>query len=154
MGFFFYNTDADSLTRRGRYPVLIKQMFAATSGPRTYGEQLRQLSPTDVLFMYENGVGVVAVGTVIEHWDEVTQKPPKYYQPGDDGFDHEYRIKVKWFLDLSSCPVRIDELRDKTGYTPRGTIRRIVKRQNEIEDLIEERKAAIARTETNRRTKR
>jgi len=83
MSLFLYNTDADSLSRTGRFPLLTKQGFAATSGPITFGEQLGKLSPTDTLLMYENGVGVVAVGIVSEYWDQRTHKPPKYYQRGD-----------------------------------------------------------------------
>jgi len=33
MNYYFYNTDANSLSRDGRFPILIKEGFAATSGP-------------------------------------------------------------------------------------------------------------------------
>lgn len=144
MAYFFYNTDADSLARQGRYPVLLQHRIAATSGPYSFGEQLGQLAPGDILLMYENRVGVVAVGTVTEYWDRITHQPPIYYQPGDDGFEHEYRIAVAWWLNLSACPVGIDELRERAGYTPRGTITRIATRQAEVEQLIEDRRVALA----------
>jgi len=144
MTFFFYNTDADSLVRQGRYPVLLQHGIAGTSGPYSFGEQLGQLAPGDLLLMYENRVGVVAVGTVTGWWDRATHQPPIYYQPGDDGFEHEYRVPVAWWLDLSGCPVGMDELRDRLGYTPRGTITPIVSRQAEAEQLIQERRSALA----------
>jgi hypothetical protein len=138
MDYFFYNTDANSLSRDGRFPILIKGGFAATSGPRRFGEKLDRLSPGDAVLMYENGRGVVAVGIVCEHWDRKTHRPPLYYQPGDDGFDHEYRIEVDWFLDLSDNPVSVKELKQRAS-TPRGAINRIVKWRHEIEAIIEER---------------
>jgi len=136
MAYFFYNTDADSLARQGRYPVLIQQGFAATSGPYSFGEQLNQLSPEDTLLMYENRVGIVAVGRVRDYWDQVTHRPAIYYQPGDEGFEHEYRIGVDWHLDLSANPVSIGELRERIGYNPLGAVRRIVAKQAEVEQII------------------
>lgn len=142
MAYFFYNTDANSLSRKGRYPVLIQHRFAASSGPYTFGEKLGRLTPgDDTLLMYENKVGIVAVGTVCEHWDRATHQPPIYYQPGSGGFEHEYRIGVHWFLDLSARPIGIDELRERVGYIPLGSLVRIVKHQAAIEQLIEERQA-------------
>jgi len=88
--------------------------------------------------MYENGLGVVAVGTVLEHWDQKSHELPLYYLPGDGGFDHEYRIKVDWFLDLSEKPIRVQDLKQRAS-TPRGAIDRIVKWRAEVENMIEER---------------
>jgi len=133
---FFYNTDGGT----GQYPVLIQHGFAATSGPYSIGEQLGELAPGDTLLMYENRVGVVAVGTVREHWDRLTHRPPIYYLPDIDGFEHEYRIAVDWCLDLSDHPISIEELRARLGYTPCGAVSRIVKRQAEVEKLIRDRR--------------
>ena len=90
MDYYFYNIDANSLSRDHRFPILIKQGIAATSGPIRFGKELGRLSPGDTLLMYENRLGVVAVGTVLEQWDGKTHTPPLYYLPGDDGFDHEF----------------------------------------------------------------
>jgi putative restriction endonuclease len=142
MDYFFYNTDAKSLRGEGRFRILIEQGFAATSGPRSFGEQLETLSPGDNLLMYENGLGVVAVGTVLENWDGKTHKPPLYYRPGDDGFSHEYQIKVDWFLDLSQKPIALELLRQRFGsphYTPRGAISpKIVKWRSQVQRMIDE----------------
>jgi hypothetical protein len=128
--------------------VLIAGSFAAAGGDRErYGEQFRQLASGDTLLMYENGVGVVAVGRVLEEWDGVTHATPQYYQPAElgdlDGGPYEYRIPVKWFLDLSGAPIDIERLRERFGYkqgaTPtRGTIDKIVKQRDEVAALIEE----------------
>lgn len=94
--------------------------------------------------MYENSVGVVAIGTVQEHWDGITQRPAIYYQPGDDGFEFEHRITVEWFLDLSEIPIGVNVLRERIGYNPLGAVRRIVARKVQVEQIIEECKTALS----------
>lgn len=154
MSLFLYNTDADSLSRKGRFPLLIDQGFAATSGPITFGKQLGKLSPTDTLLMYENGVGVVAVGIVSECWDQLTHKPPKYYQPGDEGFSHEYRIRVTWDRSFADSPITVDQIRSRIGYIPQGAVVRIAKWQDEMEDLVREHEVLQKNGKKSRRTKR
>lgn len=151
MNYFFYNTDANALSEepRPRFPVLIERGFAAVGGDRQqFGEQLGQLEPGDILLMYENGVGVVAIGQVRERWDGVSHTTPQYYMPvemdGLTGGPFEYRIAVEWFLDLSSSLIGIDQLRERFGYTPRGTVRRIVEQRTEAARLIEESRAVLS----------
>jgi hypothetical protein len=81
--------------------------------------------------MYENRLGVVAVGTVLEHWDGKKHTSPLYYG------DYEYRIKVDWYLDLSENPITVQKLK-RSASTPRGAINRIVKWRAKIEQMIEE----------------
>lgn len=145
MDYFFYNTDARSLSEapRPRFPVQIKQDFAAVGGDKQKdGEQLRQLALEDILLMYEDGVGVVAVGRVLEKWDGRSHRTPEYYKPveasGLTGGAVEYRIAVEWFVDLTDSPIGIGQLREQLGYTPRGTVRRIVEQRNTVAKLIEE----------------
>ena len=151
---FLYNTDAGSLSEKGRYPLLIEQGFAATSGPIRFGEHLGKLSPGDTLVMYENGVGIVASGIVRHSWDRISHTPPKYYKPGDHDFPlepsaaqefpSEYRISVNWNL-IFDIPITVDQIRGRIGYIPRGTIVRIEKWQNELDDLISKHAAAQRR---------
>lgn len=145
MDYYFFNTDVSCLDGKSRVGVLIKKGIAATSGERSYGEQLGKLAERDTLLMYENNRGVVAVGTVLETWDGKTHKKPWYYPPSyQGGFDHEYRIKVKWFLDLSDKPITLEELREhihSPKFTPRGAVsQKAVKWRTEIEELIAERR--------------
>jgi hypothetical protein len=125
MDYFFYNTDANALSEqpRPRFKVLIEQGFAAVGGDRQhFDEQLGQLAPDDVLLMYENGVGVVAVGRVRERWDGLSHTSPQYYKlaemSGLTGGPYEYRIAVGWFLDLSDSPIEIEQLRERLSYFP------------------------------------
>src|SRR5262249_52972929 len=126
MAFFFYNTDD------GDYHKLIKRGYAVTGGPRKFGKQLEQLRGLDTLLMYENGTGVVAIGRVREEWDRKAHKNVWYY-PDDP---HEYRVKVKWYRDLSDSPISIARLKRALGYQPRWAVRRIRKRAAEIAKLI------------------
>ena len=141
--YFFYNTDADSLVAapRPRYQTLIAQGFAATGGPRRYGEQLSQLAPGDTLLMYENRIGIVAIGTVLKQWDGISHENMLYYKNGegcidDHGQEREYRIKVEW--QCLPRAISVKELRRQFGYTPRGTVRRIVKRRAQVDRMIAE----------------
>lgn len=138
--YFFYNTDAKSMGGERRFSVLLQHGFAATSGPRSFGEQLGQLSPGDTLLMYENGLGVVAIGTVLECWDGQSHATPVYYLRGVGGFHdsgHEYRIQVDWFLDLAKNPITVAEIKKHIGATPRGAVKRIVKRRAEVARMID-----------------
>lgn len=101
--------------------------------------------------MYENGVGVVAVGRVRQRWDGVSHTTPRYYTPAElsglDGGPHEYRVAVEWFLDLTDAPLGIEALRERFGYKPgaaitRGTIDKVVKQRAEVAGLIEESRAS------------
>jgi len=141
MDYYFYNTDAGSLVGPPRFHRLIEQGLAITGGAWRFGEKLEALVPGDTLLMYENGVGVVAIGTVLNHWPRESHKDLLYYEPGDvcvneEGDECEYRIKVDWFRDLSESPISVQELRTRLGYTPRGTISKITKWRAEIEGIV------------------
>jgi hypothetical protein len=151
MDYFFYNTDAKALSEQPqpRFHVLVELGFAAVGGDRhQFGEQLAQLAPDDVLLMYENGIGVVAIGRVRASWDGLSHATPQYYKSSEmsslTGGSYEYRIAVEWFLDLSGSPIGIEELRGRFGYTPRGTLRRIVEQRIEAARIIEESRVALA----------
>jgi len=140
MNYFFYNNDANALRGHRRTHVLIKEEIAVSGGPPSFGEQLRQLSTGDTLLMYENRVGVVAVGEVEESWDGKSHRKPIYYVLGQSYLDpaREYRIKVKWFIDLTNSPISFRNVKQRLGYQPRGTVRKIVKRRPEVESMVAE----------------
>jgi len=156
MNYFYYNTDASSISEEPllRFPVLINGGFAAVGGDREkFGVQLGHLAPNDLLLMYENGIGVVAIGRVLEYWDGVSHITPRYYSAteliGFEGDPHEYRISVEWFLDLSDSPIGIEQMRKRFGYKPkaaitRGAIDKIVKQRDSVAKLIEESQASMS----------
>lgn len=92
--------------------------------------------------MYENGVGIVAFGRVLEQWDERGHTHPLYYTPREVANfttgKHEYRIAVDWFIDLSQSPISIEQARDRIGFISSRTLQRIVKGRAKVEDLIDE----------------
>jgi hypothetical protein len=96
--------------------------------------------------MYENGVGVVAVGRVKERWDGLAHQKPMYYTLAEmkdlTGGAFEYRIAVDWFLDLSYSPIRVETIRERLGYTPRGAVQRIVEHRQEVARIIDELRTA------------
>lgn len=150
MEYFFYNTDASAIHEapRPRYPLLIEGGFAALGGDRKkFGEQFERLTPGDMLLMYENGVGVVAGGTVLKKWDGVTHTKPRYYTASElldlTGGPQEYRIAVDWFLDLRDVPISLSELGQRFGSptSVRGAIRPIKTHRDAVRELIEERQA-------------
>jgi hypothetical protein len=145
MDYFYYNTDVRSIRHepRPRYPVLIQQGFAAVGGDyEKYGGQFRQLNPGDVLLMYENGVGVVAIGEVQEKWDGASHSEPRYYHPDETvdltGGTSEYRIAVDWFLDLSAAPVSVTTLHDRIGFTAPQAVQKIGKGKLNTAQLVAE----------------
>jgi hypothetical protein len=151
MNYYIYNTDARALAGPPwpRFRILIDQHFAAAGGDRQrFGEQFRQLDKGDILLMYENGAGVVAVGRVTERWDGVQHKErPQYYTVEEmatlTGGPYEYRIPVGW-SDQSGNPITLADLRKhlhSAAFRPRGTVRRIVKHRVEIERIAEKRLA-------------
>lgn len=137
MNYFSYNTDGG----QRRFDVLIKKDLAATSGDyEKFGKQLGKLHKYDILLMYEDGLGIVAIGEVQEEWDGKPYSKPIYYIPGKDFPEgaNEYRIEVKWFLDISDFPLSVNELRDRIGYIPRGAVTPFIKWRHEIEKIIDE----------------
>jgi hypothetical protein len=134
MEWYFYNTDAKAFGGASEWRRLIAKRLAVTGGPRKFGEQLRQLQEGDILLMYHNGTGVVAVGEVLGRWDTKTHRDRSYYdEPGP-----EYRVSVHWFGDIAVNPITPDEL----GYIPRGAVQRIVKEKDRIRSLVEDRLSA------------
>lgn len=151
MDYFFYNTDARSLKEepRPRYQVLINNGLAVVGGDREkYGEQFRPIKPDDVLFMYENDIGVVSIGKAQEAWDGATHSDSLYYKPSEmddlDGGHQEYRIAVDWFLDLSAVPIGLNQLRERLGYTPMGAVQRVVTHRAKAANMVEELRQAHA----------
>ena len=133
MEYFFINTDASSFSGPHNLDVWFERNLAFTGGPKKFGEQLSKLSPGDICLMYDNGQGIVAVGRVLNKWNGKENPNPIYY----DGDDPEYSINVHWFIDLRGYQINVADVIKKVGYQPRGAVRRIVKRKEEIASLVD-----------------
>jgi len=132
MEYFFINTDASSFGGPHDLNVWFEKNVAFTGGPKKFGEQLSQLSPGDICLMYDNGQGIVAIGRVLDRWNGKEYRNPIYY----DGDDPEYRIKVHWFIDIRDNRIEVADVKRIVGYQPRGAVRRILKRKEEIVSLL------------------
>lgn len=144
MNYFFYNTDVRAIfdTPRPRFPILINNGFAAVGGNYRFGEKFEQLAINDILLMYENRRGILAIGKVKEKWNHQSYRTPLYYSTNEmtmltDGA-FEYRIAVDWFIDLSEKPIDILQVKERFGYTPRGAVKIILKQQLVAKKMIEE----------------
>ncbi|MFO0941547.1 MAG: HNH endonuclease [Pirellulales bacterium] len=136
MNYWFYNTDAKAFNgNRSAHRKLIAKGFAVTGGPEKFGLLLGRLEPGDTLLMYENKVGVLAVGTVLEQWDQKKHKGSWYYGPDEP---HDYRIAVDWYLDFIDSPISVENLRDAIGYIPRGALKKDIHKHEQIEELLAE----------------
>lgn len=149
MRYYFYNTDATSMrgAYQDRYKRLLGGSFAATGGPWKYGERLSRLSPGDVLLMYQNKVGVIAIGRVTSAWDHQAHTTPRYYtrqELATQPEPHEYRIPVLWYCDLTSSPIPVAKLRDVLS-VPRAALVLIKRKHAEAETLVQEAELAGCR---------
>src|SRR5680860_101814 len=141
MDYYIYNTDVRFLkgkTRR-RFRNLIDGNFAAAGGPRRYGKNFNKLKINDVLLMYVNKIGIVAVGKVQELWDGNSYTAPLYYTMeeikafGDGAF--EYRITVNWYQDFSDKPITAEHMRQSLVPLPPRALSKI-KRKTEVEEML------------------
>ena len=146
MRYYFYNTDALSMggAYQDRHKLLLEGRFAATGGPWKYGERLARLVPGDVLLMYQNTVGVIAIGRVTSGWDKQAHTTPQYYQHAELATQpepHEYRIPVDWYCDLTASPIPVATLRNVLS-VPRAALVLIKRKHAEAEALVQ--KAGLA----------
>jgi hypothetical protein len=107
--FYWCNTD------RGAEPgenALEKQMrgmrFAAAWVPFVYQTHMRRVRKGDLIFMYANDVGVVAVGIVRESLVQIVGRdnPSRLRAFKDGEHDEEWRIPVRWLVWDESKPCR------------------------------------------------
>jgi hypothetical protein len=141
MDYYIYNTDVAYLIGKtqGRFRKLIDGNFAASGGPRRYGENFKRLKINDVLLMYVNKVGIVSVGRVLEKWNGNSYTDPLYYTMEEikafDGGAYEYRININWYQDFSDKPITADYMRQSSvPIIPRALSK--IKRKTEVEEML------------------
>lgn len=130
---FFYNTDRNALAQ-SRVNVLLSRGLAVTGG--RHGRYLGKPKPGDWLIMFENAVGLLAVGEVLEFWNKKSYSSPIYYHRSTK----EYRLKVDWFERFENKPISLNTLRTYLGnkFNPRGAIQRIVKHREAVHACIQQ----------------
>jgi hypothetical protein len=141
MDYYIYNTDVKYLKDKpqDRFRKLIDGHFAASGGPRRYGENFNKPKINDVLLMYVNKIGIVAVGKVQKLWDGKSYTAPLYYTMeeikafGSGAF--EYRIMVNWDQDFSDKPITAEHMRQSLGYIPPRAFSKI-KLKDKVKEMI------------------
>jgi hypothetical protein len=141
MDYYIYNTDVKYLKGKtqGRFRKLIDGNFAASGGPRHYGENFNKPKINDVLLMYVNKIGIVAVGKVQEQWDGNSYTSPLYYTMeeikafGSGAF--EYRIRVNWYQDFSDKPITAEHMRQSLVPIPPRAFSKI-KLKDKVEEML------------------
>lgn len=120
MNFYYINTEAKN---QGESPhkIWFEHNYAFVSGEK-YGKRLEKFEPGDILFMYANKMGVIAVGMVLEKWDGEKADPQLVYTEEQGP---EYRVKTKWFLTFDNDPITPPALREIVGWISPQTIARI-----------------------------
>ena len=92
---------------------------------RTYVEKLEKFEPKDILFMYVNGSGIIAVGEVLKPCDgrQYTSDDrwiQKYALPEYQHYT-ESRIPVKW-CPFENNPISYTDWMAITGLIPNQTV--------------------------------
>lgn len=133
--YWFINTDAASVKNCKTCDLWFRYGMAFSGGDwKNFGLPMGKLKPSDVLIMFQDEVGIVGAGRVLETWDGQSYSEKLIYSELDYS---EYRIRVDWFIDLRTNPV---DPRLEFGYNPRGFLKRIL----EYKELA---KAFISRME-------
>jgi hypothetical protein len=134
MEYYFINTDAKSLGGVSPHDKWLATKYAFTGGPIEYGEELGRFDEGDTLLMYANGIGVVAIGTVLEKWDGKDHYPQLVYTPPYE--DKEYRIRVKWYIDIRDNPISAAKLKQAIGWNPPRAVQKVQKGADKIQQMI------------------
>jgi hypothetical protein len=135
---YFVNTDAKSNAGRSYHEEWLERGVAVTSGPSRFREKLARIGRGDVVLMYVNTVGVVAVGIVLDdRVQEVTGE--ECISPV---VETEYHRRVRWHA--LPQPVSVAKIKELCGQTPLQTVQQVRKGEDELRRLIQEPLAAIS----------
>lgn len=112
MEYYIINTDVKTIGK-SPHTYWIEKGFVFTGGPYKYGKKLDRLNPGDIIFVYANRIGIVAIGEAAEKWDGKTYyDEPEIYQNPKEKI---YKLKVKWRSEMGSRPITAAEIRNVGG---------------------------------------
>jgi hypothetical protein len=134
MNYYFINNDAVSLGGLSRREGWIRDELAFTGGAAEYHEQFRQLAPGDIILIYVNSLGVVAIGSVTGPWNGVADLVSVADEVPHE--ESEHRIRVYWLRDLRRRPLSLEKLHVIIGWTPRQSVQRISMGVERIQGLV------------------
>ncbi|RMG39621.1 MAG: hypothetical protein D6732_04025 [Methanobacteriota archaeon] len=108
-GYYILNTNINN-SREDHESMLREKIAAAYFSP--WKHKIKSLSKGDVVFLYQSGVGIVAVGKA-----SGTLKI-RNYQNNPDYVDEEYYMKLNSFFRVET-PISASEIKDITGVNHR-----------------------------------
>jgi hypothetical protein len=125
---YFINSDAKSLGGVSPHDAWLVHGHAFAAGAPSYARALGRLREGDLLFLWANTLGVVAVGRVLANFDGAVHDGDAWiYVPPFPDAGREYRLPVSWFLDLREKPLRTNDIKRLgiRSINPRGFLSRI-----------------------------
>lgn len=126
MEIFIVNTDTVDGTSRHR--AWIEREVVVTDGKAKYRKSLSRVRTGDTVVLYENGIGIVALGTALDDGLVDVQ--------GEDRLNKkevvEYHKRVKWELDLRANPITRAELIQLLGQGPMQAVQMVVKGKQQL----------------------
>ena len=134
MNYYFINNDAVSLGGLNRRNGWIRYGLVLTDGAMEYEEQFRQLAVGDIVLIYANHLGVVAIGSVAGRWNDVADDSAAADGGSNDGTKRV--IRVVWLKDLRDHPLSPEKLLLIIGWEPRQAVQRITKGLELIQGLV------------------
>ncbi|GAA0665437.1 hypothetical protein ACFQDG_02915 [Natronoarchaeum mannanilyticum] len=100
--YHFVNTNERHLPDDATGTEIYAHNVVATFGDyEEFGSHLENLSPDDLVFSYQNGVGVRAIGLVVGAFDETAVEPSNMIFHDADSPESEYHVPVRWQTVLS-----------------------------------------------------
>lgn len=127
----FLNTDAVSNGDYSYHDAWIRREVIVTSGESFYRDEIDRIALGATVFVYANGVGVVAAGTVLDMHSRVVTDPAELTSPEPQ----EYQRKVSLFADIARNPVPFKIVKELCG-TPSRAVRSIVKGKDALLGLV------------------
>lgn len=104
----FINTDAKSNDGKSFHDTWISRGIAVASGADKYRAKLQNIDPSDILALYVNNIGLIAIGVPIDNQTFDVTDPEKIVSPLEG---KEYHRRVDWCVDLRGSPISVDEMR-------------------------------------------
>lgn len=123
MEIFFVNTDAKSNRKHSYHAAWMTRGIAVMSGELTPTRDLSKIAQGDLVGMYVNEVGIVALGVPLDSRIVEISGPGHTVSPTEPIERHR---SMDWLVDLRAAPLSIQELRSLGVTITAPPVRRVV----------------------------
>lgn len=142
MEVFLVNTDAKSNRKHSYHAAWIAHGIAVMSGELKTDTDLSRISREDLVGMYVNQVGVVALGFALDDQIVTVSGPGQTVSPSEPFERHR---RMNWLLDLRSAPLSIQELRRLGVSVTPSPVRRVITGKERLATRLQQMLAEIGR---------